>query len=864
MTYVSWKAYDVFLFLFLQLAKTVIGYIIKPNDLILQFLTNKNRIHFSKQIDRKVLFQHRKYGRGKIPMNIQEAIEHAIRGNAILFVGSGFSCGARKNNKERIKNAEEFSAQLSKELYGKDEKLSLSEVASDYYNKYGPQKLRSLVIQEFNAVETTEEQRGVCSLNWRRIYTTNYDNVVEQSCSANSKTISAVTPDQSSSHQNGLICVHFNGYIESLSPGKELLSQLRLSEESYLSRTIVEDEWFIQFRTDVDLSKAVVFIGFSVPQNDIEISRLLFTNQGTREKCVFIVGKNASDRDIRRLERFGTVYPIETCGFWDKAKTIVPLFQNDDNHPHIGWALKQFVLPTQSPVVTGLDIEDLFFRSIVKNNKITTPGYLIHRAEETTVVNEIKQGADVVLLSSDIADGKSILALQIITDVIQDGGAAFLLHSFNEMLPNELNELGAIKKRVIVFIDNFVDYYEDLIGLIKTKTENITFLLTMDGFAYDSYYGRIKNDFSNMNYYHHVCSLLDENGIEQVCQRLDTIAGWGTRQGESHNAKKGFLTGRNCNAKLSAIILALYDNPQIGKKIKAPYLQLSNDKNVQQLVIAVFILSLIRIRANQIYEIITSSFGPKVLDAAPAEIRYYLDPTTIELKGSCTSIAWFILRSENPLTIVDVLCKLVRYLHESKRYEKTREALITFGKLQRIFSDSNRFAALLGYYSRLQLSLNNDPLFWLQFAICRNAMKDYDNAERYFAAAYSLAAQNRSFNTFQLDNAHASFLLDRSLNLSSAEAISDFFEAHSNVEKELQSHESRYMYYPYRTAKRYLPFYKKHYRHLIPEHQNRFITCCRYVLDHVERIPDDVIRSNKDLLICKRNLREIIHRTYDR
>ncbi len=46
-----------------------------------------------------------------------------------------------------------------------------------------------------------------------------------------------------------------------------------------------------------------------------------------------------------------------------------------------------------------------------RRTKITTPGYLIHRAEENTVVDAIKQGADVILLSSDIADGKTILAL---------------------------------------------------------------------------------------------------------------------------------------------------------------------------------------------------------------------------------------------------------------------------------------------------------------------------------------------------------------------------------------------------------------------------------------------------------------------
>lgn len=45
-------------------------------------------------------------------MELQEAIEHILRGNAILFVGSGFSLGAKKPDGSFVKNVPDLISQL--------------------------------------------------------------------------------------------------------------------------------------------------------------------------------------------------------------------------------------------------------------------------------------------------------------------------------------------------------------------------------------------------------------------------------------------------------------------------------------------------------------------------------------------------------------------------------------------------------------------------------------------------------------------------------------------------------------------------------------------------------------------------------
>lgn len=791
-------------------------------------------------------------------MELQEAIEHALRGNAILFVGSGFSLGAKKPDGSYIKNVPELISQLCQAVYGENQNVSLPDVASDYCNEFGEQKTLSYIKQEFTVSDTTDAQKGICALNWRRIYTTNYDNVVEQSCLASGIEIRSVSPTDSRLRQNGKICVHFNGFVNTANPGG-FLKQLRFSGESYVAHSMVQDEWFIQFREDVKLAKSVFFIGFSMSLNDIEISQLLFENSETKGKCFFIIKENPSSRERIKLKRFGQIEPIGTNKFWEEVKRIQEVFSNLDNTYAIGWALKPFELPPQNAIINGNDVEDLLLKSLIKKDKITAPSYIVQRSEEPSIVNDILQGADVVILVSDIADGKSVLAHRIMARLIQEGIPVFSLYTLNELLPKELDIIASKGHHAVVYIDNFIDYYDELSGLIKTKSDNITFLLTARRLPFDFFRHRINNDFGKLNLITKNCSQLDDESLIQISRLLDSIAGWGDKQGYLLGQKVGFLAGRNCHSKMSAILLALYENPEIGKKILAPYRTLANNKDLQKLILSIFSLTMIGARTNQISDIIYGVFGCQLLSYAPEDIRYYIDPSSAELVGSCNSIASFILRNEHPKVIVDVLCSLVRYLNNSTKYKKIHESLMTFGKIQNIFSEQNRFTALSDYYSQIQIVHSDNPLFWLQFAICKNAQKEFGAAKQYFDAAYSLANKTAGFNTFQLDNAYASFLLDRGCTLSADEAINDFFKAHENVEKELRNNDEQYKHYPYRTAKRYLKFYQKHFKHLIPEHQNRFKSCCTMVLSRIDLIPENVVNSNQDMKDCRQNLRKIVY-----
>ena len=115
-------------------------------------------------------------------MNIEEAIRHAIDGNAILFLGAGFSCGGKNRNGETLPSASELSKRLCKEM-GIPESSDLAIVSDMFidhsvYGK-GVKELISFLKKQCLALRISEAQETIINLPWRRIYTTNYDNIPE-------------------------------------------------------------------------------------------------------------------------------------------------------------------------------------------------------------------------------------------------------------------------------------------------------------------------------------------------------------------------------------------------------------------------------------------------------------------------------------------------------------------------------------------------------------------------------------------------------------------------------------------------------------------------------------------------------------
>ena len=541
---------------------------------------------------------------------------------------------------------------------------------------------------------------------------------------------------------------------------------------------------------------------------------------------------------------------IEAEGFSKMIKEHQEKYEFKEDH-EIGMALQKFALPHQTSRINGKDIEYLLLFSKVSLDKILHPQYMISTGYERKIYDELDKNIDVILVHSNIADGKTFLMKKIAAELSQRNVDVYFLTECNEYLSQELSTIGSINKKSIIIIDDF-NLFDETIDFIKTKHNNVSFILTMRTAIYDYSRSEIMHKFEGLSFSPVNCSYLDDNSLNELIRRLDAMAAWRKMQGSSKDNKMRFLKGKKGNSEFSAILLSLFNDPEIGKKIQAPYCRLCNDKNMQRVLISAFVIAIVGVKRS--YEIIVGLFGCRCFNNAHNELNNYIDIVNGEISVRSYSVAVFLLRQERYTIVIDVMKSLVDYTKNISRYRKVYEKIMTFGKIQNFFKENSRFIAITEFYQSLQASCCHDPLFWLQFAICKHVENDLKTAEKYFDAARSLALNNSSFRSFQLDNAYASFLVDRALLLPPNEAFSDFQKAHSNVLKELNSDDNNYRYYPYRTARHYAKFIQKHFCGFTTEQQKYILSSCEFVLSKISLLSNESILNNQDVLECQRSL----------
>ena len=172
--------------------------------------------------------------------------------------------------------------------------------------------------------------------------------------------------------------------------------------------------------------------------------------------------------------------------------------------------------------------------------------------------------------------------------------------------------------------------------------------------------------------------------------------------------------------------------------------------------------------------------------------------------------------------------------------------------------DANYKHNILRYYENIKplSSCNKNPHFWLQYAIVKLSEYDYGQAQIYFDTAYSFAKKIENFDTYQIDNHYARFIIENEIKFGTkATCMQAFSYAHSILMD--PKHKTEVRYYPYRVAQNYYPFYERFYKELSHKEQEIFIQSCFEILKRLKSYLEttttasdrtDVKKSEKNLL----------------
>jgi hypothetical protein len=334
-------------------------------------------------------------------MNIETGIKKALDGDAILFVGAGFSSNAINLQGDKFKRGSEIAKFLSNQA-GINETDDLEDAAETYADELGIDKLIELIQNEFSAKELQTYHKQIANIPWKRIYTTNYDNIIENSYREAGKRLTPITlsNDIYKIPKDHTICIHLNGYVESLDREK-ILTELKLTESSYITASVADSPWAMLFRQDLRLAQAIFFLGYSL--FDLDIKRIISESDIIKEKCFFYLGDSPADSTLRRVKKFGTAIKEDVKSFIDKKNDVekdhIP--RNSKNIPY--YSIEEYSPKPSTNKITDKSFIDLLLFGKRSNDYIveslgTGKKFLMERSKVQFTLQKLEEGSRFFLI----------------------------------------------------------------------------------------------------------------------------------------------------------------------------------------------------------------------------------------------------------------------------------------------------------------------------------------------------------------------------------------------------------------------------------------------------------------------------------
>ena len=154
-------------------------------------------------------------------MQLEEGVEKLLDGSAVMFAGTGCSVGAINLRDKPLLKGDEFAKYLA-EKAGMAGINPLEIAAEAFVEKYGDSTLIREIQNEFTVKVIADHHVKLGDMPWKHLYTTNYDNVLEEAYKQNSKNLIPITASDNpfTIPKNQTTCIHLNGFVQKLDLNK--------------------------------------------------------------------------------------------------------------------------------------------------------------------------------------------------------------------------------------------------------------------------------------------------------------------------------------------------------------------------------------------------------------------------------------------------------------------------------------------------------------------------------------------------------------------------------------------------------------------------------------------------------------------
>lgn len=792
---------------------------------------------------------------------LDRVLQDALLGRAVLFLGAGAAHEASNAENDPLPVGNELAAEMCKELKLENHNYNLTTIAGHFKRKKGAHELINFLKRKLTAHTIPSSLTNLISLPWRRIYTTNYDNIIESTIK--SSNVFSINDDTKNIVRGA--CIHLNGRLSDVSL-TSLDHDLVLTDWSYAQSELYSSAWLNLFSSDVYSAPSILFAGYSM--SDLDITRAIVRQSAVAAKCAIVVRDHEDEIVTDTLSSYGKVYPTGMSYLYARLKQqqklspilkpelILDSFQDlsaengqDTSHtPRAERLYQQFIYGRIDEFkIVGNSDEDITI-------------------DRPSVVESLNQstanGSNALVIHGGLGSGKTIAALLCARELLSKRITPY-------WATNRRNTEGDIDSIIDFHADSSVAFIFDNYGKFLSEIEYCTKVRRPGDFIIltertqkhdlnDSYFQRVfSRNFSEINLdklnYDEIAKL-DE--LLNFCGLWRDFAGWRAPNRIRHAQETLF-------SSMSRILLDVVRSKELKERIDKEIDSVLSDKEAARLFVAALAINALQydfwIRDWQAFFSVSSI--QNVLSKHKNSISNFVNLTSSQWTTNSSLLSTELLRNViGNNIIVDTLCDIFRRADMMKRHDQEmyylKRDLMRYANIEQLINEEGKATALKRYYVMIRGigDTANISDYWLQYGMALSIhgylgeSDTLNEAELAFGNAYKREETRANPNTRRIDNYYSRFQLQKAAIMTdSEEAAKVFIDASQKLLRQVFDEEARH--YPFKVGRLFTDIAAAHFDQWSVDTKDKFIARCEQMVNHGEDRLRQYYHKQIDLMV---------------
>lgn len=351
------------------------------------------------------------------------------------------------------------------------------------------------------------------------------------------------------------------------------------------------------------------------------------------------------------------------------------------------------------------------------------------------------------------------------------GYDVYLYDHFDVSLNREIERICKIdNNRVVIIVENY-STNKELFDILKTYRTNQILIVSdrtvNNDMRYDWLVDVVKAQFYSID-----LNIMTDEEIEQLINIFDAYGLWSHLSAKTYSEKKNYII-YECKKSFRNILLGLLNSPTIITRFSRIINNIKECNNFYEALVLILVSKVfdLNMDLDMLSDAIDDTLIGNQMFKRNQIVKEFIDFESLQIKVKSSILAEVILDKIVDGAIIEKVMVKTFLNFDKKRhnlnYKRVLRSLLSYANIQRVLNhnDPKYKSIIVEFFEEVRQCAfcQNNPHYWLQYAIVKLDDRDFPLAETFFKNAYSYAAKKDSFDTYQIDNHFARFLLENEI-----------------------------------------------------------------------------------------------------